>query len=108
MTLYLYICFCHIIGPLVEDKTLAGFIFALPRKLVRGLVNRAALFVWWTGAWVNEGDDFLTVYLGNLGLFYRSSHSSHEYFIWNWGSKSSDFFRISSGVNDAVYFSMIS
>lgn len=44
----------------MEDESVVGFILALPRKLVRGLVNRAALFVWWTGAWANEGDDFLT------------------------------------------------
>ena len=75
--LYLYIFSCHIIGPLVKDETVVAFILALPRKLARGLVNRAALFAWWTGAWANEGDVFfLTVY---LCVFYRSSHSSHRY-----------------------------
>lgn len=70
---------CHIvIGPLLKDETVADFIFALPRKLVRGLVNRAALFVWWSGAWVNEGDNLLTV---RLRVIYRSSHSSRVHFI---------------------------
>ena len=68
---------CHIfIGPLLKDETVGDFIFALPRKLVRGLVNRAALFVWWSGAWVNEGDNLLTV-----RVIYRSSHSSRVHFI---------------------------
>lgn len=58
----------HITGPLVKDETVVAFVLALPRKLVRGLVNRAALFVWWTGAWANEGDVFLRVY---LCVFYK-------------------------------------
>ena len=47
---------CHTTGPLVKDETVVAFILSLPRKLLRGLVNRAALFAWWTGAWANEGD----------------------------------------------------
>ena len=51
--------FC-LLGPLKEDQTVMGYILSLPRKCVRGLVNRAALFVWWTGAWVNEGENMQT------------------------------------------------
>ena len=63
---------CDIIGPLVKDETVVAFILALPRKLVRGLVNRAALFVWWTGAWANEGDNVLTVYIFACALQIQS------------------------------------
>ncbi|KAL9978861.1 hypothetical protein ACROYT_G016441 [Oculina patagonica] len=48
-------------GPLEEDESVVSFLLALPRKLVRGLVNKAALFVWWTGAWANEGLGFLQI-----------------------------------------------
>ena len=51
---------------------MVAFILALPRKLVRGLVNRAALFVWWTGAWANEGDNVLTVYIFACALQMQS------------------------------------
>ena len=42
-----------------------GFILALPRKLVRGLVNRLALFAWWTGTWTNEGQPSVDFSMGN-------------------------------------------
>ncbi|PFX18856.1 uncharacterized protein LOC111338956 [Stylophora pistillata] len=48
-------------GPLTNDMSVIGFILALPRKLVRGLVNRLALFAWWTGTWTNEGLSFLQI-----------------------------------------------
>ena len=38
-----------------EDNSLVAYVLALPSQLIRGLFNRVALFVWWTGSWANEG-----------------------------------------------------
>lgn len=51
----------HDTGPLKEEQTVVGCIVALPRKCVRGLVKRAALFLWWTGVWANEGLGMLRI-----------------------------------------------
>lgn len=48
-------------GPLKEEQNVVGYMIAVPRKCVRGLVNRAALFVWWTGVWMNEGLGMLRI-----------------------------------------------
>lgn len=51
----------HQTGPLNEEQTLANYIFAFPRKCTLGLVKRVALFVWWTGMWVNQGLGMLRI-----------------------------------------------
>lgn len=46
------------LGPLKEEQTVLDCMLGLPRKCVRGLVKRAGLFIWWTGVWTNEGEEF--------------------------------------------------
>lgn len=48
-------------GPLKVEESLTGYLIGFPRKCAHGLLSRVALFVWWTGVWMNEGLGMLRI-----------------------------------------------